>query len=282
MQQTRIKISKQRLLRQYLRWLPFQMGCINKAAFMHQLKEIRKEDVFIVSFPKSGNSWLRYLLAYLIKPSAEELSTKEVNSIVPDVYIAKDLIDEMQSPRYIKSHDLFLNDYPNTIYIHRHPADVFISYYHFQRNIGAFNGSFCHFIQSKEYARTFGTWTNHVEKALKFKTDFPERILIIRYDQLKENFEEEVKNIVSFCKFNSKIDIGFLKKKTSFEVLKNTENTKGTFMQEESGNNFFRSAGTDDKTIYYTEEIINEIMKEKGMKELHLKLGYSLDYYLHP
>lgn len=49
----------------------------------HQLK-IREDDVFITSYPRSGNTWIRFLLGALI--FNEKVNWDSMEEDIPDIY----------------------------------------------------------------------------------------------------------------------------------------------------------------------------------------------------
>lgn len=90
--------------------------------------KIRKDDIFLVSYPKSGNTWLRFLFGNLIYE--EGVNFTNIISKIPDIYTSsKQELDSIKSPRIIKSHEPFLKCFQKVIYIYRDPKDVVVSYY---------------------------------------------------------------------------------------------------------------------------------------------------------
>ena len=64
-------------------------------------------DVFIVSYPKSGNTWTRFLVANLLHPE-EPANFANINRIIPDPEaLSKRELERMPRPRYIKIHQYF-------------------------------------------------------------------------------------------------------------------------------------------------------------------------------
>jgi hypothetical protein len=89
------------------------------------------DDVFLVSYPRSGNIWLRFLLANVLDPH-EQATFATVGNVVPDIYDVtdRDLL-RRRRPRILKSHEPFDPRYPRVVYLVRNPADVGLSYYHY-------------------------------------------------------------------------------------------------------------------------------------------------------
>src|SRR5271167_2889397 len=79
--------------------------------------EIFPDDVFLVSFPKSGNTWTRFLVGNLIFPD-RPVTFANIHISVPDPLgtSTRDL-DRMPRPRIIKSHECFDPRYPRVVYI---------------------------------------------------------------------------------------------------------------------------------------------------------------------
>src|SRR5437868_10954354 len=90
------------------------------------------DDVFIVSFPRSGNTWTRFLVGNLISQN-EPISFVNVESRIPDIYLhSQESLCRMSRPRVLKSHEPFDPRYKKVIYVVRDPRDVAVSRYHFR------------------------------------------------------------------------------------------------------------------------------------------------------
>ena len=227
------------------------------AAIKLGLSNIYGSDTFIVSFPKSGNTWLRFILANML--TKELVTMKNIDKFVPDIYNFKKQINGKGEPRFIKTHNINLQQYPKTIYIHRDYRDVLVSYYHFQKNLNQYNGSLSSFI--KEIDTPFGSWANHVNEALKFKEKSPKRILFLSYDDLLDNLYENVERIAQFCHITPLKSIEEIVQLCSFESLKNVEQKHGrtfdtpnlTFFRSGKSKQWETEFSAEDKVLVNTE-----------------------------
>ncbi|MCU0434197.1 MAG: sulfotransferase domain-containing protein [Bacteroidia bacterium] len=226
--------------RQYLRALLLKLGIGSEASYRLNLHEIRSNDIFLCSYPKSGNTWLRFILAYLIS-NRIDITPRNIDEIVPDVYMAVDKANALPSPRILKTHHALLGDYPKTIYIVRDVRDVMLSYYHYQIALGAFKGSFTSFIDAADTLHPFGTWSEHVARALEFAQKHPERILLLRYEDLIEQPETEVKKLAAFIGSKLSHSITEAISLSEFGRLKELEAQHGSSFSDKSGKQFFRS-----------------------------------------
>ena len=68
------------------------------------------DDVFIVSYPKSGNTWVRFLIANLLKQQNEEIDFYTVNRYVPEVGRHEEIIAGLKRPRIMKSHAPYVRE----------------------------------------------------------------------------------------------------------------------------------------------------------------------------
>src|SRR2546422_3289190 len=81
------------------------------------------DDTFIVSYPKSGNTWARFLVANLIYDD-EPVTFVNIDHIIPMADgQSRKYFKKMARPRIIKSHYPFEPAYKRVIYIVRDPRD---------------------------------------------------------------------------------------------------------------------------------------------------------------
>jgi hypothetical protein len=85
------------------------------------------DDVFVVSYPRSGNTWTRFLIANLIYQD-DPVTFANVEQRIPDIYTSsKRHLKKLPRPRMIKTHEYFDPRYKKVVYIVRDPRDVALS-----------------------------------------------------------------------------------------------------------------------------------------------------------
>ena len=102
---------------------------------------VHDADVFIVSYPRSGNTWMRFLLANLLAPQ-ETITFRNIENFVPDLHKSAAVLDNWPGRRYIKSHHRCYDRYPRFLYLYRDGRDAVVSDHHYVTEKKAFSGDF--------------------------------------------------------------------------------------------------------------------------------------------
>jgi hypothetical protein len=162
---------------------------------------ILPDDTFLVSFPKSGNTWTRFLLANL-RFSDEPATWANINRLIPDpTGTAKRDFDRMPRPRIIKSHECFDPRYPRVIYIVRDPRDVVLSQYHYHRKIRKIedDSPLERFVTRFLAGETcpHGSWGQNIATWVYASHGNP-RFLLLRYEDLVADTARELAKVVAF------------------------------------------------------------------------------------
>jgi hypothetical protein len=99
----------------------------------HRLIRDRADDRYVFSYPRSGSTWLRTILANLIDPTVDGGDPDQRRATIPGVSIrSARLINSLRSPRLIKSHARYMGPVPRAIYLVRDGRDVLVSLYHYR------------------------------------------------------------------------------------------------------------------------------------------------------
>ncbi|MFT5701683.1 MAG: hypothetical protein ACI8ZB_004584 [Desulforhopalus sp.] len=244
-----------------------------------KLDGVRPDDTFIVSYPKSGNTWLRHMLSVLITHDSA-IKLEQMDCLVPDLNIvSKNFLDSLPPPRIMKSHTILTSQYKRIIYLVRDPRDVAVSLWHHQRRA---------FMKSEQelpwdvFWRGFisdGSWRDHVGGWLGAR-DNHDDFMLIKYEDLKVDTCKILKMIAGHCGLSvSDSDIEKAYLSSSIEKLRAKERAERKKWEEskysDSNMNFFRRGAIGDGKELFTAEQLVDL--EKNCGPLMLKLGYQLN-----
>lgn len=160
------------------------------------------DDRFLVSYPRSGNTWTRFLTANLLFPD-REVSFLNIDHLIPDVLnVDRRTLAGIPRPRLIKSHEYFDPRYRRVIYIVRDPRDVAVSYYYFYLKQGFIQdgyplGQFIKHFVIGEIDPEYASWGEHVTSWLVTRHGRP-NFLFLKYEDMKANPAQELAKIANF------------------------------------------------------------------------------------
>jgi hypothetical protein len=159
------------------------------------------DDTFIVSYPRSGNTWTRFLIANLLHRD-EPVTFANIDRLIPDIHaVPRKVLRTTPRPRVIKSHEYFDLRYPQVIYIVRDPRDVAVSYYHFHRKFRRIDPDYpiesyvTRFIAGE--FDSYASWGQNVASWIGTRR-CGDGFLLLRYEDLIENPECELAKVASF------------------------------------------------------------------------------------
>jgi hypothetical protein len=214
--------------------MPAVVGRAVARAFVHALGvwpparavQVRDDDVFIVSYPKSGSTWMRFLLANLL--AADAVDFGNLRRIIPDIHQSTaNQLDAQPAPRILKSHEYLDPRYRRMIYLVRDPRDVAISYYHHHVRVRAIPEDFPlgRFVERFVEGRLdpYGSWGHHVGGWLGGREGDP-GFLLIRYEDLSADTARELARTVAFLGLPaSKDELAGAIANSSFEAMRALE-----------------------------------------------------------
>ncbi len=233
------------------------------------------DDVFLVSYPRSGNTWVRFLFANLLKgENSEVINFHSVHRYCPELESQHEEIAKLHRPRIIKSHQLYNENFPRVIYIVRDCRDVYVSYYHYVKNAIPENWSFKDFIEV--YNFPYGYWSQHVNSWVNSKSKDQKKIKIVHYEDLLKNTFSLFSEMVDFSGLDSTpLQIEQAVKTSTFSVMKTLEKKYGRrFSGCGSTKNFVREGRANQWMNYFGSEEL-KILASRGEFEILHRLGYS-------
>ena len=161
------------------------------------------DDTFIVSYPRSGNTWTRFLIANLVHPN-ETVTFANIERLIPDTTSQSSrAVKRTPRPRIIKTHEYFDPRYRKTIYIVRDPRDVVLSYYDFQRKYRQIEDGYPldryvrEFVSGGLISWGWGTWGENVASWIATRRG-NRNFLLLRYEDMIENTSAQLARIAAF------------------------------------------------------------------------------------
>ena len=159
------------------------------------------DDTFLVSYPKSGNTWVRFLLANLLFPD-EEVGFANINRLLPAPgVLSRRFLRTLPRPRILKSHEPFDVRFRKVIYLVRDPRDVAVSEYHFDLKKRYIDPDLTleQFVKRFVSGETagYGSWWEHAAGWIAARNGNP-RFLLVRYEDLITDSIAETGRIAEF------------------------------------------------------------------------------------
>lgn len=192
--------------------------------------------IWIASYPKSGNTWVRFLICNLVFGPQE--TAARLNELAPDIHELGPYIELPAGPLFVKTHFRFGRELPlversvGLIYIVRHPADVMLSNFHYARRSNGIppdttlDRYFEHYLSARGDPRWVrlgaGGWDEHVRSWLAVRHSFP--VLLLRYEDL---LTDPARGVLQLCTFlglqRSEQELERAAAGASFESLRSIE-----------------------------------------------------------
>ncbi len=271
----------------------------------YEIVKVHKPDNYIVSFPKSGRTWLNLMLGKIFEQYVG------MSNLSPDVLFNLNLFNNFypeKIPLTVFTHDnnkffysppenikSSINKYKNSkvIFLSRNPIDVLVSSY-FEKTkrieLGqrknsfwkAFNGTISDYVYEKNGGiDTIIAFYNMWEKRKEILKD---NIMFINYESLQTNTTDELNKIVKFIGINDikqehiETAVNFTKFE-NMQKIERSSDVKTNKLKPADKNNIdtfkTRRGKIKGYTDYLTEKEIEYLMK-KINKNLSPFFGYGI------
>ncbi|XP_055981328.1 amine sulfotransferase-like [Sorex fumeus] len=259
--------------------------------------EIRDDDVFIITYPKSGTIWTQQILS-LIYFEEHRKQTQKMDTIERAPFLEYNIRTtnyiNRPSPRLFSSHLPYYlvpnglkNKKAKIVYVYRNPKDVMTSFFHFSNLVVKFESA----DNMQSYMNTFldgkvvgSIWFDHVKGWYDNRQKF--NILFMSYEEMKKDLKSAVQKICKFLgKELSEDDLDAVVKQATFKNMKSDPRANyNDVLKYELGTrndngHFLRKGTIGDWKNHFTVEQSERFDKifQKKMKDVNLKFIWDIN-----
>ncbi|XP_068097193.1 sulfotransferase 2B1-like [Hyperolius riggenbachi] len=261
----------------------------DRLKFVENEFEVYDDDVYNVTYPKSGTNWMIEILN-LIKYNGDPTISQTVPVYERSPWIeipdSAAQLDKLTRPRIISSH-LPYNFFPKSfstskakvIYTMRNPKDIIVSLFHFLK-------MHCYFEENDDFQQSiddflegnvmlYGSWFDHLKGWMQMKDE--SRFFLNTYEELLKDHRGSVARLCKFLgKDLSDAQIDSVVKHSSFNTMKDNKMSNFTEMSSEildqTKGSFLRKGVSGDWKNHFTvaqSEYFDRVYREK-MKDLNM------------
>uniref|UniRef100_A0A8C6VQA7 Sulfotransferase n=1 Tax=Naja naja TaxID=35670 RepID=A0A8C6VQA7_NAJNA len=256
--------------------------------------EIRNDDTFIITYPKSGTVWTQNIVCLILYEGHRD-GTENRTLIDRAPWLEYNLYNvdftNCPSPRVICSHLPYYlipkglrNKRAKIIYVLRNPKDVLVANYHFRKMSARIKTpkDFDTFLEMFLAGKVFySSWLDHVEGWYSHKSDF--NILFLSYEEMKKDLRSSVLKICNFLgKKLTEKEVDDVVDKATFDNMKVDSRANYNFMSSKmldlSRGNFLRKGTIGDWKNIMTvaqSERFDCVFKER-MEKLPFKFCWDI------
>ncbi|XP_051957250.1 sulfotransferase 6B1 [Xyrauchen texanus] len=250
--------------------------------------EAREDDLILVAYPKCGFNWMVAVLRKIVNASTGKNEAPPerpplVEFLPPD---AQQKLAEAPPQRLLGTHlhpdnmpATFFTKKPKILVVFRNPKDTLVSYFHFMNKNPVLPSAEPWDKFFSEFMAGEVPWGSYFDHALAWekRLDDP-NVMIVTFEELKQNLSEGVKNIAEFFSFPlTKEQISNISGESTFNaMLENSQKSHGNF-----GQVFFRKGEVGDWKNHFTEDQSKQMDELFQTKLAGTKIGALLKYDLY-
>ncbi len=243
----------------------------------HRHRDLRTADCFLASYPKSGNTWLRHLLCHALTGQATQwrAGVAEYSIIVGKHF---NLIPTLPNAgRLVKTHEPYLSNYHNAIWMIRDPRDVAVSQFFYNQQFSSRRFfrtcTFSEFLGAFLAGRAcvYGDWASHCRSWREGSSRA--NVQTLRYEDLKADCVGSLTKAIDFLGLG--VEQRFIEQVVAGNTADAMREKEKVYQQVhgEGDKVFVRSAKAGGWREHFT---------DRDLKKLRETCGELMDQYGYP
>jgi hypothetical protein len=247
---------------------------LRNAVISARHRRLREDDRFIASYPRSGNTWIRFVLADLA--TGEQTDFESIDRQFPQVGGHRDAPALAGGHRLIKTHEPHRPEYVHAVYVVRDVRDVLISLYRVLRtnpdNLDDLDSVVDEF--ASERGAYFGRWDEHV-RSWQHARDRGLPITIQRFEDLHSRPHEvvtEIARVLGIPADDATVQRAL--ERNNPEAMRRLEREGAEYLRQAVG---YRSTGVRGGRVGGWRELLTDqhMRVLAPLLELNAELGYD-------
>lgn len=181
---------------------------VRKTVVWFRHRNLAEWDAFVGSYPRSGSTWLRFLLTEVL--SGTPATFENVNKIIPQVgehHQAPRLLPK--NGRLIKTHEAYRPEYYRGIYLVRDPRDVVLSEYAYQQALGLVSDDLDAYLNLFLDGRVngYGSWQDHAQSWIEAASRNPKMLMVVKFENLRKDTPATLALILDFLNASASAEV---------------------------------------------------------------------------
>jgi hypothetical protein len=173
---------------------------------------LKPQDIFLASYPRSGSTWLRFMLFQIL--CGEEPGFRKLEDRLPEIQWQRGKPPILPSGgRLIKTHEQYRKDYTKAVFLVRDVRDVLLSGYARAVEVGLaplvskgdLDSFLVSFMEGKAYQ--IGSWQEHSRSWLESPTAGNGNLMVVKYEELRRNPEQILEQLLQFVGITPNVQV---------------------------------------------------------------------------
>jgi len=159
---------------------------------------MRESDVFMGSYPRSGSTWLRFILFELL--SGEPATFESVDRLMrgPGTHNLG-LAALPNNGRFLSTHEAYRKEYHRGVYLVRDVRDVVTSEFCYEKERGFGCHDFDEYLhQMLTGQKKYGSWQHHASSWLDSDAARNNQLKVVRYEDMRRDPETVLASLLEF------------------------------------------------------------------------------------